>query len=154
MSSYRPSIEFFRTPAERADPFLSWARDDVHFFAAGACHILADLFIQLHPNEGFERIHIKPHDPHPGNHVYVTDGIWAFDYGGWTKEQDLLAITERAYQLKYPGWKFERMVVKDDLETFCRKNHHRLPYNYAYLPWERAYAFLKQFPASPPSNTV
>jgi hypothetical protein len=37
---YRSSAQFRRTPAERADQMLSWNRDDVRFFAAGACHIL------------------------------------------------------------------------------------------------------------------
>ena len=36
---YRSSAQFRRTPAERANQLLSWNRDDVRFFAAGACHI-------------------------------------------------------------------------------------------------------------------
>jgi|GEM_PF-5547268 len=34
-----------RTPEERRNTFKSWERDDRAFFASGACHILADLFV-------------------------------------------------------------------------------------------------------------
>ena len=50
---YRSSAQFRRTPAERADQMLSWNRDDVRFFAAGACHILAFAFLEVYPKAGF-----------------------------------------------------------------------------------------------------
>jgi hypothetical protein len=142
---YTSGLSLQRTPEEKADRFLFWQRSDKAFFAAGACHILAYLFVELHPNENYELIHIKPKDNFSGNHVYVTDGKWAFDFNGWTLEEELLRVTEQEYSHKYKGWAFERIVIKDDLEDFCKKNKHRLPYQYAYLPWERAYNYIKQF---------
>jgi hypothetical protein len=152
MGSYKTSLEFSRTPEEKADPFLSWARDDQAFFAAGACHILAFLFAQLHPNQGYEIIHIKPKEGFSGHHVYVSNGTWAFDHNGWTKENDLLRITKEAYQKATPEWSFDRVVVKEDLEEFCRNTNHRSPAYFAYLPWERAYKYIKKFDEKPPEH--
>jgi hypothetical protein len=53
---------------------------------------------------------------------------------------------------RYPGWDCERIVVTDDLETFSRQNNHRQPWQFAYLPWERAYKYIQQFPAAPPAE--
>jgi hypothetical protein len=148
---YKPGLLFERTPEERKDPFLSWQREDQPFFAAGACHILAEMFRQLHYGEDFQVIFIKPRIENQGTHVYVSNGTWAFDHNGWTLEKELLETTISAYSKRYPKWAFERIVVKEDLETFCRNNNHRLPWQFAYLPWERAYNFIKQFPTTPPS---
>lgn len=149
MSTYQPGIIYERTPEEYADPFLSWKRDDKAFFASGACHILADMFMQLHWGQGFTVVHIRPHKNMPGHHVYVTNGEWAFDFNGWTKESELLEEYEKAYAAKHPGWKYDKVVIKDDLETFCKNNNHRLPWQFPYLPWERAYKYIKQFSDTP-----
>ena len=150
---YRPSLEFDRTPEERRDPFKSWARDDQAFFAAGACHILADLFLQLHQGEGYKMIYIKPTAGFTGNHVYVSDGEWAFDHNGWTREVELLRFTEETYKKHYPGWGYGRIEIEHtmtSLEEFCEVNNHRLPWQYAYFPWERAYTYINQFESAPP----
>lgn len=150
---YKPSLLFDRTPEQRKDPFLSWQREDQSFFAAGACHILAEMFIQLHPGENFKMIFIKPHEGFVGNHVYASDGFWAFDHNGWTKESDLLQATVDAYTKKYPGWKYERIEIEPtitSLEDFCKANFHRLPWQFAFLPWERAYNYIKRFSDSHP----
>jgi hypothetical protein len=148
---YKPSLLFSRTSEERKDPFLFWQREDQPFFAAGACHILAYMFSQLHDGEGYDVIFIKPHIINQGTHVYMSNGTWAFDHNGWTLESELLETTAAAYGKEYPGWGYERIIVEDDLETFCRNNNHRQPWQFAYLPWERAYNFIKRLPGSPPS---
>lgn len=151
---YKPGLLFDRTPEEMRDLFKSWERSDQAFFAAGACHILADLFLQLHTGEDYELIHLKPADGQPGNHVYVAYNNWAFDHNGWTKETELLATIEAAYVARYPGWTYERRIITENLETFCKENNHKLPWQYAHLPWERAYNYLKQFSAEPPETSV
>lgn len=150
---YKPSLLFDRTPEERRDKFKSWARDDQAFFAAGACHILADLFVELHHHEGFKMVYIKPDGDFPGSHVYASDGTWAFDHNGWTKEENLLAVTEAAYTERYPGWSYTKDTIEfaiDALENFCRANKHRMPGQFAHLPWERAYEYIQRFPEYPP----
>lgn len=149
---YRPSCLFDRTPEEKRDMFISWKRSDQAFFASGACHILAYLFIQIYGEDKHKIIHINPAGKFPGHHVYVSDGEWAFDYNGWTKEKELLRLTEEAYETRYPGWHYERNVIDQSLENFCKENNHRLPWQYAYLPWERAYKYISQFESSPPKS--
>jgi hypothetical protein len=90
---YRSSAQFKRTPAERADQMLSWNRDDVRFFAAGACHILAFAFLDVYPDAGFRTVGIRARGQAHPMHVYVTDGQWAFDFDGWTPVDELLAVT-------------------------------------------------------------
>lgn len=148
---YKPGLIFDRTPEERKDPFLFWKRDDQSFFAAGACHILAEMFRQLHYGEFYDVIHLKPRKGQPGNHVYISDGTWAFDHNGWTREEELLETTKRMYREQYPDWEYARHVITDDIETFCRKNNHRQPWQYAYLPWERAYNYIQKFAPHPPA---
>lgn len=148
---YKSTLFFERTPRERSDPFLSWGRDDQAFFAAGACHILSDLFRQVHHGEEYDIVHLKPIDYFVGDHVYATDGTWAFDHDGWTREEELLSVTRAAYGERYPGWDCRSAVVEGDLETFCRENDHRLPWEFAHLPWERAHDYLRRFDTKPPA---
>jgi hypothetical protein len=150
---YRPSSDFDRTPEEKRDMFKSWARDDRPFFAAGACHILAALFVQLHQHENYYMVFVKPAEGYPGTHVYATDGTWAFDHNGWHKEATLKELMQKAYSEKYPGWQCEFIPIESStnaFENFCKENNHRLPWQYAYLPWERAYKYIAQFPGKPP----
>jgi hypothetical protein len=152
---YRPSFHFDRTSEEKSDIFKSWAREDRPFFAAGACHILAALFVQLHQHEGYSMVYVKPSKGFPGTHVYATNGVWAFDHNGWSKEADLKELTQNAYSKKYPGWQCTFIPIENStyaLEDFCKENNHRLPWQYAYLPWERAYKYIASFPSTPPSE--
>ena len=152
---YKPSYLFDRTEEEKRDMFKSWARSDQAFFASGACHILAEVFVQLHQHENFKMIHIKPAPGFKGNHVYASNGEWAFDHNGWTKEAELLEVIETAYRERYPGWSYERITIEPtatSLEDFCKANNHRLPWQYAYLPWARANSYIATFDTRPPEN--
>ena len=154
-TSYKPSYLFDRTPEERRDIFLSWRRDDQAFFANGACHILANLFSQIHEHEGYNMVHIKPNEGHKGNHVFASNGEWAFDHNGWTRESELLYAVEQGFSSKYPDWSYEKIIIdnsKTSLEEFCKVNNHLLPWQYANLPWERAYKFIEKFSATPPNS--
>lgn len=153
---YKPGITYTRSDAEKRDIFLAWNRPDEAFFAAGACHILAHLFASMHRHEGFEIIHISPKGKDAsGHHMYAGNGEWAFDFNGWTREEELLREYAKAYQAKYPGWEYEKIVVPMDWQGFGEyllKTHHRPPEYFPYLPWERAYEFIGRFPAKPPEN--
>jgi hypothetical protein len=130
---YRSSAQFRRTPAERADQMLSWNRDDVRFFAAGACHIQA----------GFGTVGVWARgEAHP-MHVYVTDGERAFDFDGWTPADELLAVTRAAE----PDAGYEQRPIEAGLSAFCREHNHRDRPYYAFDPWERALRYIAQFPA-------
>lgn len=149
---YEPGILFMRTPEEMKDPFKAWHRPDKTFFASGACHILAHMFLSLHIGEGYDLIHIKPKGDYPGNHMYASNGTWIFDYCGWTLEEELLEVSAASWRQAYPEWEYERIVVKEGLPFYGPKNNHRPPEYFPYLPWERAYNYIKQFPPNPPPN--
>ena len=148
---YKPTLYYKRTPQQRADKFLSWNRDDTSFFAAGACHILAYQFMELHSiNKKYNIIGLKSvHDTNVHN-VFVSDGTWAFDYAGWTLEDELLAETKMAHTAVNKDWEYEKVLITEDLETFCKQYNHRAPAHFAYLPWERAYKYIKMFDPRPP----
>jgi hypothetical protein len=150
---YEPGLAYMRTPEEKRDVFASWRRDDKAFFASGACHILAHMFLSLHAGEGYELAYIKPTGQHPGNHMYASDGTWAFDFNGWTKEEELLAGHAAAFQRAYPGWAYERIIIREGLPEYLKhSNHLRGPEYFPELPWERANKYLQKFPESPPAK--
>jgi hypothetical protein len=142
---------FPRTDAEKLDKLASWARDDVAFFAAGACHILAAKFTSIHP--GFQMIYQKPYPGFSGNHVYASDGTWAFDHNGWTLERVLIEVTDLAYAERYPGWGCDRVPVTWS-GSFYEENRHRaaLPEDFLHLPWDRAQRFISTFSPYPPDH--
>jgi hypothetical protein len=141
---YEPSILFRRTQEERNDLVLSWNRPDKNFFAAGACHILASMFVQLHHMHGYKMMYLRGLEPHNTNHVYATNGVWAFDHCGYTLESELLETTKLIYRQHYYDWEYITEVIFD-LEEFCRQYNHRLPWQYLRLPWERAYQYIQMF---------
>jgi hypothetical protein len=100
---YTSPLRFTRTDAERRDPFRSWRRSDRAFFASGACHILASLFVQLHHHQGFVAEYLQPRGGDPGSHMYATDGTWAFDFDGWTPKHEMLMVIAREYRSIYPS---------------------------------------------------
>ncbi len=148
--TYTPITAYIRTSAERADPFLSWKRSDEAFFASGACHILAHLYWQMHQAEGWRRMFIQPTGDRPGSHVYATNGEWVFDYNGYTPEREYLDKYRASWLERDPEWDCTVTEITMGLEEFCAQNYHRPPSHYAYLPWERAYAFINKFPDTPP----
>ncbi len=93
---------------------------------------------------------MKAKDGYPGAHVYISYGEWIFDHNGWTLEKEMIESVRAGFRERYPGWDFDRIVIEEDLETFCRNHNHRSPSDYAHLPWERAYHYIKRFPSQPP----
>jgi hypothetical protein len=148
---YTVAIHFARTDAEYKDVFLAWQRDNRSFFAAGACHILAHLFLSLHHGGDYQLIYIKPHEGFKGSHMYASDGTWAFDFNGWTLEAELLTEHTSAYQAAFPGWGYNRVVVTEGLPEFMKHtNDLRPPDYFPELPWRRAYDFINSFDSHPP----
>jgi hypothetical protein len=95
---------FFPKINAKDDPVRRWHRPDRHFFANGACQILAFAFLERYPDMGFHARWIKPAAGFTGNHIYVTDGINAFDYHGATNEARLLAFSFKRARRFFPGW--------------------------------------------------
>ncbi len=95
---------FFPKINVKTDPVRRWHRPDRQFFANGACQVLAFAFLERYPDLEFRARWIKPAAGFSGNHIYVTDGINAFDYHGLTTEPRLLALAFRRGRRFFPGW--------------------------------------------------
>jgi hypothetical protein len=95
---------FFPKIDVKNDPFRRWHRPDRQFFANGACQVLAYAFLQRYPDLGFRARWIKPAAGYSGHHIFVTDGLNAFDYHGLTTEQRLLSFGFRRARRFFPGW--------------------------------------------------
>ena len=125
------------------------------FFAAGACHILAHMFLLLNPNEDFDLIYTKPVNKQPGNHMYVSGGTWAFDFNRWSLEKDLLKVNETFAKDRYPNWNYERIVTKEGLPEYLKNSHHlRAPEYFPELPWKREYDYIHKLPSDAPESGV
>lgn len=144
MLIYTPASQFRRTDAERNDQALSWARDDRRFFAAGACHVLSWAFLEKYADAGFKPVGLRYHPSPLVNHVYVSDGVRAFDFFGWTTEQELLAESEATAGPEG----MERVDISElDLAMFCGAYFCRPPSQFHGDAWARANAYLLQFAA-------
>src|ERR1700712_2864128 len=95
---------FFPKINVKTDPTRRWHRPDRHFFANGACQVLAFAFLERYPHLGFRARWIKPAAGFTGNHIYVTDRTNAFDYHGLTTEARLLAFGFARARRFFPGW--------------------------------------------------
>ncbi|MBB5233580.1 hypothetical protein [Deinococcus budaensis] len=142
-----PITALRRTPEEKRDVALSWRRPDLPFFAAGACHVLAFAFLDAYPRSGFRPRFIRPAPGCGGSHVYVTDGLTAFDAQGYVPEAELLAGHRAAYLALDAGWRAEVLDLEVPLAEFCAANDHRAPWNFPPGVWERAHLYLGTFPA-------
>jgi hypothetical protein len=140
--SYPGCAPYRRTPEQRADQRLAWERSDEAFFAAGACHILAFTFVATYPDAGYEIYALRSVGGEYPWHVYVSDGTWAFDFAGYTREEEVLAVSR-----SQSGGEVERLHIADDLTTFCENNDHRVPSKYWADPVPRAREYLARFDA-------
>jgi hypothetical protein len=91
-------------PGIKSDPERRWALPDRIFFGYGACHILAGTYLAEPPLPGFYAERIIPDGDGPGNHVYVTDSVLAFDYHGYSVRNRLLDHHGRVWASQYEGW--------------------------------------------------
>lgn len=140
----------FRTPEQKADLAGSWARSDEDFFAAGACHILAGIFLLTYPERGFSTVMIRPAEGFHGNHVIVANGSRVYDCRGWNDREDFLRRYTAACGEIYRGWSCTLEEIADPLSwDFCTTHNHRHASQFFRDPLPRAKAFLMQFPPFP-----
>ena len=140
----QPITVFARTREQFDSARLSYQRPDVAFFSAGACQILAFAFLETYPHAGFRPRFIYPTPGFDGSHVYVTDGHTAFDAQGYVSEVGLLRRHHAAYA---PYWQGGVEDITVPMAEFCAANDHAAPCYFPPGAWERALAYLRQFPA-------
>lgn len=133
-------------PGIKKDPIRRWALPDRIFFGHGACHILAGTYLRLPPTQAFWAERIVPAEGFAGNHVYVTDGIVAFDYHGYSLRKRLLAHHRKGWTARYPGWDCEILPVDFDLLDAAQLNQRKMlgPDQYLRDPVERARRFIER----------
>ena len=137
---------FQPAPGTKQDPEKRWAQPDRAFFAHGACHILAGVYLAHPPRSGFRAERIVPNGPYPGNHIYITDGRVAFDYRGYVARDRLLEWFRTQLRRQMPGWSGTVQPVDFDLLNTADLNARKMrgPDQYLHNPIPRARAFLAQ----------
>lgn len=145
---YRPKCNL------KADPKNRWQQPDRVFFGFGACHILAGVFLEVSPLDDFYGEWIRPSDGFTGNHMYVTNGVLAFDFHGYSFRQNLLAKYWRGHQNRHSAWAatIEKITfpLLDTAELNKRK--HLGPDQFYDDPRPRARQFIAR--AKPPSDVM
>ena len=142
---------FFPKTDVKNDPVKRWHRPDRHFFANGGCQILAFAFLERYPQMGFRARWIKPAVGFTGNHIYVTDGIDAFDYHGLTTEQGLLAFGFKRARRFFPGWDATLVDLPTDALVSTQRSREieglwlREPTQFLHDALPRAREFLGKF---------
>lgn len=138
---------YFCQTEMKTDPARRWALRDRAFFGYGACHILAGVYLRKPPVAGLHAERIIPADGRPGNHIFVTDGIVAFDFHGYVPRARLLRHHARVWSHGYAGWacRVERVTfdLLDTRDLNARKM--RGPDQFLHDPVPRAQAFLRRF---------
>lgn len=132
-------------PGIKADPQRRWALPDRIFFGHGACHILAGVFLEQPPLPGFHAERIIPGDGFAGNHIYVTDGVIAFDYHGYSSRLRLLHYHTNGWANRYgAGWHCALEQVDFNLLSTTELNQRKMlgPDQYGGNVLSRARAFL------------
>ena len=130
---------------KKQDPVVRWGLPDRIFFGHGACHVLAGVFVCKRINPTFKAYWVKPHQ-HPGNHIYVSDGVVAFDYHGYSRLSHLHRHHWKCWQRQYPGWTADIVPVDFDLldESALNARHMRGPDQYHGDALARANAYLNR----------
>jgi hypothetical protein len=133
-------------PGIKADPHRRWSLPDRVFFGHGACHILAGVFLDQPPLPGFYSERVVPTEGFPGNHVYVTNGVVAFDYHGYSRRERLLEHHKRVWSSQYDGWlgAIERVDFELLSTTDLNARKMRGPDQYLHDPIPRARRFIEQ----------
>jgi hypothetical protein len=134
-------------PGIKKHPEKRWALPDRIFFGRGACAILAGVFLESPPSQlpgSFFAERIVPSEGFAGNHVYVTDGVLAFDYRGYCCRDRLLAHHRKGWVRHSPGWDCRIEAVDFDLLDTTALNARRMlgPDQYLHDPMPRARRFI------------
>jgi hypothetical protein len=94
-----------RTPGySKHDPAKRWALPDRVFFACGACHVLAEAFLERFGEIGHRLIWIKPKPAFWGNHIFIRGRSFVFDYHGCCDPARFIAHERKCAMRYMPGW--------------------------------------------------
>ncbi|WP_417603774.1 hypothetical protein [Primorskyibacter flagellatus] len=135
-------------PGIKQDRQRRWQLSDRIFFGHGACHILAGIYLEVAPLAGFHAERIIPGEGYAGNHIFVTNGVLAFDFRGYSCRRNLLIHHTLGWsKVSPPGWHCKIVHVDFDLLETQDLNARRMlgPDQYLMDPRPRARSFLDRF---------
>ncbi|MEP6914761.1 MAG: hypothetical protein ABJC89_03915 [Acidobacteriota bacterium] len=144
-----------RTKGAKRDLVKQWALPERVFFACGACHILAFVFLRTYPDSGFAPIWIHPDQGHPGHHIVVVRDNLAFDYHGYSDWRGLFAHTQRRARQWSPGWGATLVPIPEDALVSEAKSRTfdglwlKEPGQFLHDAMPRAQNYLRRFPSPP-----
>jgi hypothetical protein len=147
---YRP-----RTPGydKHDDLVTRWGLPERVFFACGACHILAHVFLERYDRPEHGVTWIKPAPGYWGNHIFVGTDDWVFDFHGYSRRNAFLAHVWKASRRLWPGWDATVVPLPRDVlisGTRSRQFDSRLklrePGQFLYDALPRARRYLDRFP--------
>jgi hypothetical protein len=129
--------------------WADWRRSDEIFFAAGACHILAHVFVEVYPSSGFRPFVIVPVVGERGYHVFVARDDVAFDARGYRARHQLIAEHVERQRVRDASWDCRITALDVPVVTpeFCARYRHLSFDDYPMNPEPRALVYLSQFPA-------
>lgn len=135
----------FRTEAQKKDQSLSWQRGDRAFFASGACHILAHVFLEQCADPGYHPYMICPSAGFRGEHVFAATKDTVFDYHGFSDRSVFEEHYFRKMKRFFRGWN-ATIIESEDFMTpsFFRRFNCRMPEQYFTDPRPRAAAFVQR----------
>lgn len=132
------------TVVERIESLRQWALPDEVFFASGACHMLASAACEV--RRDWSPYLILPCIEYlsTGMHVYISDGVSAFDWRGDTSLASLLHFHEESCRASIPSWHYTTVKLTDNPAEFpfCRKYLHRHFFQFADDPLARARNYI------------
>lgn len=133
----------FRTPEQKNDLYASWNRPDRPFFAAGACHILIQAFLERPESAGFQPFMIVPAEGFRGGHLFAASPTQVFDYHGFSDRKAYLRHFNRKIRRFFPAWQGELIPIAEPLMTeFYARHNLRAPHQFHRDPLPRACAFV------------
>lgn len=146
-------------PGFKSDPVRRWGRPDRMFFAHGACHILACAFLERWPEAGYSAIWIRPRPGFAGNHIFVSDGRYVFDYHGYSRREAFVAHEWLSARRYWPGWDADLVplpapvLISEALSKTYPGLWLREPGQFLHDALPRARGFLARF-GPPPKGAL
>jgi len=129
-----------------------WALPDRVFFACGACHVLAYVFMETFASLDTQAFWIKPNEGHTGNHIIVAFKDTVFDYHGYAEKGRFLDHYWKKARRIYPTWDGKLVAVTPDAlitegpSAIYDGLWLRAPHQFFKDPIERAERYLDKFP--------
>jgi hypothetical protein len=142
-----------RTDGAKRDPLKRWSLPDRVFFACGACHILAHVFLRTYPDSGFVPIWIRPEHGYTGHHIVLCRSNLAFDYHGYSSWPRLLTHARMRARQWWPGWDADTLELPEEVLVSGPKSQQykglwlREPGEFLFDPRPRAERYIRRFPA-------